>query len=176
MISEKIEKMLNDQLNKELFSGYLYLSIEAYFHTLNLKGFAHWFRVQAQEERDHALLFFEYINRVGGKVSLQPIEGPKVDFSSIQEALEMSLKHEQFVTASIYDIVHAVKEEKDYKTDSFLKWFIDEQVEEEENADNNIRRLLMVKDDGKGILMLDNEFGARIYTPAPGLEGTAAQA
>ncbi len=173
MISEKIEKMLNDQLNKELFSGYLYLSIEAYFNTLNLQGFAHWFRVQAQEETDHALLFFEYINRVGGKVTLQPIEGPKVDFSSIQEALAKSLEHEQFVTNSIYNIVDEVRQERDHKTDSFLKWFIDEQVEEEENADNNIQKYELVKDDGKGILMLDAEFGARVYTPAPGLQGAA---
>lgn len=173
MISEKIEKLLNDQLNKELFSGYLYLSIEAYFESINLPGFAHWFRVQAQEERDHALLFFEYINRVGAKVTLQPIEGPKVDFSSIMEALEQSLKHEQFVTSSIYNIVDAARAEKDHKTDSFLKWFIDEQVEEEENADNNIRRFERVKDDGKGILMLDTEFAARVYTPAPGLNGVS---
>ncbi len=173
MISEKIENLLNDQLNKELYSGYLYLSIEAYFESLNLKGFAHWFRVQAQEERDHALLFFEYINRVGGRVKLMPIEGPQVEFESIMDALEASLKHEQFVTSSIYNIVDEAKAVRDHKTDSFLKWFIDEQVEEEDNAENNIRRFELVKDDGKGILMLDTEFAARIYTPAPGLEGAA---
>ena len=173
MINEKIQKLLNDQLNKELFSAYLYLSIEAYFESINLKGFAHWFRVQAQEERDHSLLFFEYINRVGGKVTLQPIEGPTVDFASIQEALTMTLEHERFVTNSIYNIVDAARQDRDHKTDSFLKWFIDEQVEEEENADNNIKKFELVKDDGKGILMLDTEFAARVYTPAPGLQGVA---
>jgi ferritin len=173
MISERIEKLLNDQVNKELFSAYLYLSIEAYFHSINLPGFAHWFRVQTQEERDHALLFFEYINRVGGRVALQPIEGPKVEFASIEEAFRQTLEHERFVTASIYNIVDAAKEERDHKTDSFLKWFVDEQVEEEENADNNLKKFSLVKDDGKGILMLDAEFAARVYTPAPGLSGAA---
>jgi ferritin len=176
MVSEKIENLLNDQLNKELFSGYLYLSIEAYFESINLPGFAHWFRVQAQEERDHALLFFEFINRVNGRVKLMPIEGPKVEFASIMEALEASLAHEQFVTNSINNIVEAARQEKDYKTDSFLKWFIDEQVEEEENAENNIRRYERVENDGKGILMLDTEFAARVYTPAPGLNASGAQA
>lgn len=173
MISENIGKMLNDQLNKELFSAYLYLSIETYFSSINLPGFAHWFRVQTQEERDHSLLFFEYINRVGGRVRLQPIEGPKVDFASIQEALAQSLEHERFITGSIYNIVDAARQERDHKTDSFLKWFIDEQVEEEENADSNIRKYELVKDDGKGILMLDAEFATRVYTPAPGLQGAA---
>lgn len=176
MISEKIENLLNDQLNKELFSGYLYLSIEAYFESINLPGFAHWFRVQAQEERDHALLIFEFINRVNGRVKLMPIGGPQVEFASIMEALKASLAHEQFVTNSINNIVEAAQQEKDYKTDSFLKWFIDEQVEEEENAENNIRRYERVEDDGKGILMLDTEFAARVYIPAPGLNASGAQA
>lgn len=173
MVSTKIEQLLNEQLNKELFSAYLYLSIEAYFESVNLRGFAHWFRIQTMEERDHALLFFEYINRIGGRVKLQPIEGPKVDFDSIASALRQSLEHERFVTNSIYNIVDAAKQEKDHKTDSFLKWFIDEQVEEEENADNNIKKFEYVKDDGKGILMMDAELAARIYTPAPGLAGAA---
>jgi ferritin len=174
MINEKIESLLNDQVNKELFSAYLYLSIEAYFNSINLQGFAHWFRVQTMEERDHALLIFEFINRAGGRVKLQPIEGPKVDFASIQEALAQSLEHERFVTNSIYNIVDVARQEKDHKTDSFLKWFIDEQVEEEENADNNIKKYELVKDDGRGILMLDAEFAARVYTPAPGLAGQGA--
>ena len=173
MLNEKIESLLNDQVNKELFSAYLYLSIEAYFNSINLQGFAHWFRVQTMEERDHALLIFEYINRAGGRVKLQPIDGPKTEFASIQEALAQSLEHERFVTNSIYDIVDAARQERDHKTDSFLKWFIDEQVEEEENADNNIRKFDLVKDDGRGILMLDAEFATRVYTPAPGLAGTA---
>ena len=173
MINEKIEKLLNDQLNKELYSAYLYLSIEAYFNSINLQGFAHWFRVQVQEERDHALLFFEYINRAGGRVRLQLIEGPKTEFASIEEALGLTLEHERFVTESIYNIVDAARQERDHKTDSFLKWFIDEQVEEEENADNNVKKFQLVKDDGKGILMLDTEFAARVYTPAPGLQGAA---
>lgn len=174
MISERIEGLLNDQVNKELFSSYLYLSMEAYFESLNLPGFAHWFRVQAQEERDHALLIFEYINRVGGRVKLASIDAPQFDFASILEVFEKTLEHEQFVTSSIYNIVEAAKEEKDYKTDSFLKWFIDEQVEEEENAENNLRRFERIKNSSDGIEMLDTELATRIYTPAPGLNGQTA--
>lgn len=169
MISEKLENMLNDQLNRELFAGYLYLSISAYFESINLPGFANWFKVQAQEERDHAMIIFNYINRVGGRVRLMPIEGPKVEFASIKETLEASLEHERFVTGSINNIMDASIQEKDYKTESFLKWFIDEQVEEEDNAENNLRRYELVENDGKGILMLDSEFAARVYTPAPEL-------
>ena len=120
MISEKIENLLNDQLNKELFAGYLYLSIEAYFESINLPGFAHWFRVQAQEERDHALLFFEYINRVNGRVKLMPIEGPKVEFASIMDALKASLAHSSLSPIQFNNYWRRRRQEG-YKTDSFLQ-------------------------------------------------------
>lgn len=166
MVSDRIQKLLNDQLNKEWFSAYLYLSIEAYFTSLNLPGFAHWFRVQAMEERDHALIIFNYINRINGRVRLMQIEAPQVDFPSIAEALKLTLEHEQFVTSSIYKIVDASREEKDHKTDTFLQWFITEQVEEEDNADKNIRKFELVKDDGRGILMMDADLAARVYVQA----------
>ncbi len=165
MLSEKLEKMLNDQVGKEFYSAYLYLSIEAYFTSMNLNGFAHWFHVQTQEERDHAMLIFNYLNKVGGKVSLRAIEAPKVDFGSIEEALKLTYEHEQYVTKSIYDIVDAALEERDHKTNSFLQWFVNEQTEEEANADNNLRKFKLVGNDGKGILMLDTEMAARVYTP-----------
>lgn len=174
MISTKLENMLNDQLNKELYSAYLYLSIEAYFTSLNLAGFAHWFHVQVQEERDHALIFFNYISKVGGRVKLQAIDAPQVDFSSIGEALELTLKHEQFVTQSIYDIVDQAISERDHKTNSFLQWFVTEQVEEEENATMNIGKFNLVKDDGKGIMMLDTELAGRVYVQAAPLAATGA--
>jgi ferritin len=165
MISEKMQGMLNDQVRKEFYSSYLYLSIEAYFATLNLGGFANWFRVQAQEEVDHAMLIFDYINRVGGRVKLQQIDTPKVDFESIEEALKLTLGHEQYVTNSIYGIVDLALEEKDHKTNSFLKWFVDEQVEEEENAQDNVDKFKLVKDDGRGIMLLDTQMASRVYAP-----------
>lgn len=166
MVSDRIQKLLNNQLNKEFFSAYLYLSIEAYLTSQNLPGFANWFRVQAQEERDHALIFFNYINRIGGRVRFTQIDTPQVDFASIGEALKLTLEHEKFVTSSIYDIVDAALEEKDHKTNTFLQWFINEQVEEEDNADKNIRKFELVKDDGKGILMMDADMAARVYVQA----------
>jgi ferritin len=166
MVSDRIQKLLNDQLNKELFSAYLYLSIEAYLTSQNLPGFAHWFRIQTQEERDHALIFFNYINRIGGRVKLAQIDAPQVEFASIGEALKLTLEHERFVTGSIYGIADASLEERDHKTNTFLQWFITEQVEEEDNADKNIRKFELVKDDGKGILMMDAEMAARVYVQA----------
>lgn len=169
MISDKMEKLLNDQIQKELYSSYLYLSFEAYFTSRNLNGFAHWFRMQAMEERDHALIFYNYINQVGGRVKLQAISAPEWDFNSIEEVLSKQLEHERFVTESIYNIVDQAVEERDHKTNSFLKWFIDEQVEEEDTAEHNLGKFRLVgENDGKGILMLDAEMATRVYTvPAP---------
>lgn len=165
MISEKIQKLLNEQIVKEFYSAYLYLSIEAYFTSLNLVGFANWFRIQTQEERDHAMMFFNYINKVGGRVKLGRIDAPQVEFTSIEEALKLSLEHEQFVTRSIYNIVDAAIEERDHKTNQFLQWFVNEQTEEEANSDNNLKKYQLVGNDGRGILMMDAEMAARVYTP-----------
>jgi ferritin len=173
MISDKLQQKLNDQIMKEFYSAYLYLSIEAYFTALNLNGFAHWFRVQAQEERDHAILLFDYVNKVSGRVKLQQIDGPKIEFASIEEALKDTLVHEQYVTRSIYDIVDIAQEERDHKTIAFLQWFVTEQVEEEQNADNNIKKYQLVEGDGKGIMMLDIEMAARVYSPPPQLTAAA---
>ncbi|MCX7711491.1 MAG: ferritin [Clostridia bacterium] len=165
MISEKMQEKLNEQVQKEFYSAYLYLSIEAYFTSMNLNGFANWFRIQAQEERDHAMMFFDYINRVGGRVNLRLVDAPKNNFESIGEALKLTLEHEQFVTKSIYSIVDVALEERDHKTNAFLQWFVNEQVEEEENADNNIKKYELIKGDGRGILMMDAELAQRVYTP-----------
>lgn len=169
MISEKMEALLNDQLQREFFSAYLYLSFEAYFASRNLNGFAHWFRVQAMEERDHAIIFFNYLNQVGGRVRLKQLDAPDWDFGSIEEVLAKSLEHERSVTRSIYNIVDQAIAERDHKTNSFLKWFIDEQAEEEANAEQNLSKIKLVgENDGRGILMLDAEMATRVYTvPAP---------
>lgn len=163
MISEKMQQKMNEQIVKEFYSAYLYLSFEAYFESLNLKGFANWFRVQAQEERDHAMMFFNYINHVGGRVILGQIEAPKWDFNSIEEVLKMGYEHEQFVTRSIYSIVDLAIEERDHMSNSFLQWFVNEQAEEESNADSNLKKLKLVGNDGRGILMLDADFATRVY-------------
>lgn len=169
MISEKLEKALNDQIQKEFYSAYLYLSFEMYFSSRNLNGFAHWFRIQAMEERDHALILINYLNQVGGRVKLQPIDAPEWNFNSIEEIMTKQLEHERFVTQSIYNIVDLAIEERDHKTNSFLKWFIDEQVEEEETAEQNLSKIKFIgEDDAKAILMLDAEMATRVYTvPAP---------
>jgi ferritin len=169
MISDKLQQKLNDQIMKEFYSAYLYLSFEAYFASRDLNGFAHWFRVQAMEERDHAVIFFNYLNQVSGRIKLQPLEAPEWDYKSIEEVLVKQLEHERMITKSIYDIADLAQEERDHKTDSFLKWFIDEQAEEEANAEQNLNRVRLVgENDGRGILMLDNELAARVYVvPAP---------
>lgn len=169
MINEKLEKLLNDQIQKEFYSAYLYLSFEAYFTSRNLNGFANWFRVQAMEERDHAIIFFNYLNLIGGRVKLQEIQAPEWNFNSIEEVLAKSLEHEQYVTRSIYAIADQAIEDRDHKTSSFIKWFIDEQTEEESNAELNLSKIRLIgENDGKGILMLDAEMATRVYTvPSP---------
>lgn len=165
MVSEGMQQKLNEQIQKEFFSAYFYLSMEGYFASRNLGGFANYYRVQAQEERDHAMMFFNYISHVGGRVKLGQIDGPKYDFASIEEVMELTLEHEQFVTKSIYSIVDLALEERDHKTNAFLQWFVTEQAEEEANAENNLHKVRLVGDDGRGILMLDAELAQRVYTP-----------
>ncbi len=165
MISEKMQLKLNEQIQKEFYSAYLYLSMEAYFASQNLNGFANYFHVQAQEERDHAMMFFNYINHVGARVKLGQIDAPKNDFSSIEEVMRLTLEHERFVTGSIYSIVDLALEERDHKTNAFLQWFVTEQAEEEANAENNVNKVKLVGNDGRGILMLDAELAQRVYAP-----------
>ncbi|WP_010244219.1 ferritin [Acetivibrio cellulolyticus] len=169
MINEKLEKLLNDQIQKEFYSAYLYLSFEVYFTSRNLNGFANWFRVQAMEERDHAIIFLNYLNLVGGRVKLQELPAPEWNFNSIEEVLTKALEHERFVTGSIYSIADQAIEDRDHKTNSFIKWFIDEQTEEEANAEQNLSSIKLIgENDGKGILMLDAELAKRVYVvPAP---------
>ena len=173
MLSERLTQKLNEQIVKEFYSAYLYLSIEAYLASLNLPGFANWFHVQAQEERDHAMLIFNYMVKVGGKINLGAIDAPPSDFPSIGDALKLTYTHEVGVTGSIYSILDVALEEKDHKTTAFLQWFVNEQTEEEENADNNVKRFGLVGNDGRGILMMDAEMAARVYVPVTTVQNQA---
>ncbi len=175
MISTRLERIINEQIQKEFYSAYLYLSMEAYFQAQNLNGFANFFHVQLQEERDHALKFFNFLNHVGGKVTLLQIDAPKTDFESPEEVFSLALAHEQFVTKSIYNIVDISLEERDHKTNAFLQWFVTEQAEEEATAENILKKLRLIGNDGRGLLMLDAELAQRVYTP-PVAADTGAQA
>lgn len=171
MLSQKIEEALNAQINAEMWSAYLYLSMAAYCHSQGNPGMGKWFEVQFQEEQDHAKIFFNYVISRGGNVVLKPIEAVPTTWNTILEVFESTLEHEQKVTALINNLFALTTAENDYATQSMLKWFIDEQVEEEETAQNIIDNLKMIKDNGYGLYMLDKELGARVYTQAAPLAG-----
>ena len=161
MLKEKVEKALNKQLNNELFSSYLYLSMSAYFDSKNLTGMANWMKIQADEEYVHARRFFEYIQDAGGKVELEQIEKPKTTWNNVVEVFEETLKHEMYITESINDLVSLALEEKDHATNSFLQWFVDEQVEEVSIADQILQDVKMVADNKNGLFMIDRELKSR---------------
>ncbi len=161
MLSEKILQALNRQITYEYAASYTYLAMAAYFESLSLTGFAHWFRVQSEEEREHTLRFFDYVNDRGGRVMLGAIDEPQNEFASPLDAFEHALAHEQRVTASINAIYALAAQENDYATMSMLKWFIDEQVEEEKSVDEIIHHLKLVGDDGVGLLLLDRQLAER---------------
>jgi len=165
MLSKKLEQALNAQINAELWSSYLYLSMSAYFAKEGKSGFANWFRVQALEEKDHAMKIFDYIITRNGEVDLQAIKDVPKSWKTPLEVFEAALTHEQVVTDMINKLVALAKEENDYATESMLKWFVDEQVEEEATAIEYIDALKMIKDNGFGIYTLDKELKGRSYTP-----------
>ncbi len=166
MLSERMLNALNRQVNAELYSAYLYLSMAAYFESINLKGFANWMKVQAQEELSHAMKFFDYINERGGRVKLEAIEKPPNEWDSPLHAFEATYEHEQKVTKMINDLVNMAMEEKDHATYNMLQWFVAEQVEEEASADEIRQQLRLIGEDGRGILMLDRELGKRVFVPS----------
>lgn len=165
MLSEKMTDALNNQLNKEIYSAYLYMSMSAYSSYSGLKGFANWFMVQYQEEMAHAMKIYNYIDSQGQQVKLMAINQPPTEFESSLDMFEKTLKHEQFVTKSIHDLVDLAINEKDHATNIFLQWFVTEQMEEEGNDNKIISRLRIVGEDGNGLLMLDKELSARVFTP-----------
>ncbi len=161
MISTKMEAALNEQLNAELFSSYLYLSMAAYFEANNWHGFAHWMKKQSEEEHEHAMKFFEYINEVGKKVQLQKIEKPKTDWKSPLEAFEEALSHEEYITKRINNLVDLAADENDYATNNFLQWFVKEQVEEVSSVQKIVATLKLIVEHSGSLYMLDRELGKR---------------
>jgi len=173
MISKKMEKALNGQLNAELYSAYLYLSMAAYFESADLAGFANWMRVQNAEEHFHAMKFYDYVIERGGRVILRPIEAPPSDWDSPLAVFEATLTHEQKVTGLINDLMDLAREEKDNASEIFLQWFVNEQVEEEDNAGKVLGQLKLIKDSPQALFMMDKEMGQRVFTPPAAAEGGA---
>ena len=167
-MNEQVAKLLNEQINKELYSAYLYLDIANYYDELDLDGYANYYMIQAQEERDHALLFMKYMQINNLKVKLEAIGKPDKVFSSVLDPLEAAAEHERYVTALINNIYHDAHQARDDRTMKFLDWFVDEQMEEEENADSMISRYNLFGQDPKGLYLLDQEYAARVYA-APSL-------
>ena len=167
-MDKKIAELLNQQINKEFYSAYLYLDMSNYYDDLDLDGFANYYLIQAQEERDHAMLFLKYMQEVGLKVTLEAIDKPDKVFNDPMDPLMIAAEHERYVTALINDIYHACYEARDYRTMKFLDWFVDEQMEEEENADKMISRYKLFGSDPKGLYLLDQEYATRVYA-APSL-------
>ncbi|PKN72692.1 MAG: ferritin [Candidatus Cloacimonetes bacterium HGW-Cloacimonetes-3] len=165
MISKKLQDAINAQINKELYSEYLYISMQAWFANLNLDGFANWMDAQGKEERFHAMKLFNYLIERGGKVELKAIAQPTVDFKTPLKAFDAALKHEQFVTKSINDLMDIAIKEKDHASRGMLQWFVDEQVEEEAAADRIVNRLKMIGDNPHALFMIDTELGQRVFAP-----------
>jgi ferritin len=161
MLNATIQQALNDQVQKELHSAYIYLSMAAYFESENLPGAAHWMRSQAGEEQEHAMKIFDFIQDRGGRVTLQAIDAPPATFSSPLAVFEASYAHEQKVTKSIHDLYALAVKEADYPTQVMLQWFIDEQVEEEKNASAIMAQLQMVGDSPAALFMIDRQLAAR---------------
>ncbi len=167
-MDKRVLELLNNQINKEFYSAYLYLSFADYYAEEGLDGYANWYEIQAKEERDHALIFRNYLHDNGEKVELEAIDAPHMAFSSYLEPLEAGLEHEKYVTALINDIYSAASEAKDYRTMKFLDWFIDEQMEEESNADDMITKMKLFGSDARSLYELNQEYAARVYAvPAP---------
>ena len=175
MINRKVQDALNYQLNREMYSAYLYLSMSAYFQSMNLKGFANWMYIQAQEEMVHAMKFYDFIIQRSGRVVLADIEAPQKDWGSPLEAFEHVYQHEQKVTELINNLVNLAIAEKDHATNNFLQWFVDEQIEEEASSSEVAEKIKIISEGTAGLYMLDNELGQRVFTPPPaaGTQGAA---
>jgi ferritin len=161
MLTEKMQTALNAQLNAELYSSYLYLSMNAYFKSVNLDGFANWMHYQAREELEHSLKFYDFIIQRGGKVQLQQIAAPPTEWNSPLAVFEATLEHEQKVTGLINNLVDVAHEERDHATSIFLQWFVSEQVEEEESVGGVLEQLKLMGDAKGGLFMIDRELAKR---------------
>ena len=161
----KMQKAINDQLNFELYSSYIYLSMSSYLKSLNLNGFANWMEIKVQEEVAHAMKFYNFLHERGGNVEFQEIPKPKTEWDSPLAVFQNALEHEKIVTSRINKLVDLALELKDHATNAHLQWFISEQVEEESNALGIVQQIEMAKDAPSGMFMLDRELGQRVYTP-----------
>ena len=170
MIKEKIQEALNNQINRELYSSYLYLSMAAYLESINLRGFANWMRVQVQEENFHAMKMFDYLISRGGRAKMLPIEAPPVEWDSLLKVFEHTYEHEQKVTGLIHDLVKLASAEDDFATYNMLQWFVTEQVEEEASASEILENLKMIGNDKNALLLLDREFAQRVFNPPAAAE------
>ena len=168
MLDSKVAKLLNEQINKELYSAYLYLDFSIFYNDKGLDGFANWYMIQAQEERDHAMLMLQYLQNNGEKVILEAVAKPDKEVKELIDPLKAGLEHEIYVTSLINDIYEAAYNVKDFRTMQFLDWFVKEQCEEEKTADDMIKKMELFGNDSKGLYSLDAEYAARIYT-APSL-------
>jgi len=166
MISKRLEAELNKQLNAELFSAYLYLSMSAFLARRNLSGFSHWMKLQFEEEQSHAMKFFQYILDRGGNVELMDIKAPRKEWKGIVDMFENVVKHEAHVTEMINNLVNIALEEKDHATVAMLQWYVSEQVEEEATVGDIYDQLKLIEGKGAGLFMLDREAKQRVFTPA----------
>jgi ferritin len=167
-MDKRVHELLNDQINKELYSAYLYLDFSNYFKRVGLDGFANWYMIQAQEERDHAMLFYQYLQNEGQVVTLKAIDKPDREINTHMDALLAGLEHEKYVTSLIHDIYSAAYDVRDFRAMQFLDWFVKEQGEEETNANDLITKMELFGGDAKGLYMLNQELAARVYS-APSL-------
>lgn len=165
MISNKLQDAINYQINRELYSEYYYLSMASYFNAAGLSGFENFFLVQVEEERFHAMKMYRFLNERGGRVTLSAIEAPKTEFKSPLEVFQLAYDHEQIVTGLINDLMDLAIAENDHATKNFLNWFVEEQVEEEANMDTILNKLKLINGEGHGLLMMDAELAARVFTP-----------
>jgi ferritin len=164
MVSKKMAKALNEQMGKEMYSAYLYMSMASYSESAGLKGFANWFMVQYHEEMLHAMKLYEYINKMGGHAAVLAIKEPPAEFGSALNMFKKTLEHEQFITKSINDLVDLAISEKDHASHAFLQWYVTEQTEEEQNDNDIIAKLELVGDGKEGLFLIDKELGVRITT------------
>lgn len=167
-MDKKVSELLNDQINKELYSAYLYLDMANFYSDKGLDGFANWYEIQAKEEQDHAMLIYQYLHNNNEKVTLEAIAKPDKIYSALIDPLKAGLAHEQYVTSLINNIYAAAQEVKDFRTTQFLDWFIKEQGEEEKNSSDQITKMELFGDDAKSLYMLNEELKGRVYS-APSL-------
>ncbi len=171
MLSDTLSNALNTQINKEVYSGHLYLAMSSHSETIGLKGFANWFMAQYREELEHAMRIYRYILNQGGKAKTAAIEGPPEEFASPLDMFEKTLAHEKLVTQSIHRLMTLAVQEKDHASQIFLQWFVTEQIEEEANPAEIIQKLKLVGKDGNGLFMIDKDLAQRVFTPSLDLMG-----